>query len=199
MNDKKPRAGMLALQAALVCGIATSVVRADDGPYLTAGYGITAYETRCNGDGCDRRDSGFRTAAGWQLGKHWSAEASYFSDGRFVASDSTSTGVPFHGNAHVHGSGATIGYDLPIVQGLSFGGRVGAAAVKAEFTPGPAPAIGGGRTTAQLLTGLNARWRFTDAWSLRLDWDHTRAKMNRYDGDVNMLSVGVQFGFRSLQ
>lgn len=184
-----------ALAVASMGGLAVPLAAADTGPYVAAGYGTTGYETRCQGDACDRRDSGFRAAAGWQLARNWSLEAIYLNPGTFVASDVTAAGTPFHGRAHVRVTGATVGYSYTFGNAFSLGARAGAASVRAEFTPGPAPAVAGGKTTAQFLGGLDAIWHFSPAWSARLDWDHTRAKMNRYDGDVNALSVGVQFGF----
>jgi Outer membrane protein beta-barrel domain len=183
------------VSAASLTVLAVPLARADTGPYAAAGYGITGYETRCQGDACDRRDSGFRAAAGWQLARNWSLEAIYLDPGTFVASDVTAVGTPFHGRAHVSVFGANVGYSYPFGGVFSLGARAGAASVRAEFTPGPAPAIAGGKTRAQFLGGLYATWHFSPAWSARLDWDHTRAKMNRYDGDVNALIVGVQFGF----
>ena len=191
----KPIAAVLASGVAVFGITAPPAAQAEDGPYVAAGYGITGYETRCNGDACDRRDSGFRAALGWQLAPAWSVEAIYLNPGAFVASDVTPDGVPFHGRAHVRAIGANLGYDYTFGGAFSLGARAGMASVKADFTPGPAPAIAGGHTTAQFLGGLNATWHFLPSWSARLDWDHTRARMNRYDGDVNALSVGVQFGF----
>ncbi len=192
MKFIRPGAALAALLAA-TAGIGWA--HAEDGPYLAAGYGVTGYETRCNGDGCDRRDSGFRVAAGWGFATSWSAEALYLKEGVFVASDITAAGTPFHGDAHVRAFGATLGYSYPISRAFSIGARAGAASVKADFTPGPAPAISGGKSTTQFLGGLNATWHFSSAWSARLDWDHSRARMNRFDGDINMVSAGVQFGF----
>ena len=93
------------------------------------------------------------------------------------------------------GLDATLGYDWVFGGAFTLGPRAGIAAVKANFTPGPPPAVPGGATTTQFLGGAAAAWRITDAWSLHLDWDHTRARMNRFDGDVNVASLGVQFGF----
>jgi hypothetical protein len=184
-----------ALGALLAASAGIGGVHAEDGPYLAAGYGTTGYQTRCNGNACDRRDNGFRLAAGWAFARSWSAETIYLNEGAFVASDVTSGGTPFHGDAHVHAFGATLGYSYPISSAFSIGARAGIASVKADFTPGPAPAISGGKTTAQFLGGLNATWHFSTAWSARFDWDHSRARMNRFDGDINMVSAGVQFGF----
>ena len=172
-----------------------SLAHAADGPYIAAGYAYSGYQTRCNGDGCDRHDSGFRTAVGWGFAKHWSVEALYLDAGHFIASDVTAAGVPFHGRTNVRAWGGTVGFAWPLGAALALGARVGAASVKADFQPGPAPAIAGGMTTTQFLGGLSATWRFSGAWSARLDWDHTRARMNRFNGDVDTASVGIQFGF----
>jgi hypothetical protein len=175
--------------------LAAVPARAADGPYVSAGYAVlTDYRTRCNG-ACDHTDDGFRVAVGWNFFKNFSVEALYLDAGHFVVSDITSGGTPFQGNAKVTLGGATLGYQYPIGAHFALGARVGAAAVKAEFTPGPAPAIAGGKTTTQFLGGLGASWQFTNWCSARLDWDHSRARMNRYDGDINALTLGVQFGF----
>jgi hypothetical protein len=172
-----------------------SLAHAADGPYVAAGYAYSGYQTRCNGDACDRRDGGVRAAAGWAFAKHWSAEALYLDAGHFVASDVTSAGTPFHGRANLRAWGGTVGFAWPLGTAFTLGARVGAASVKANFQPGPAPAIAGGKTTTQFLGGLSATWRFSGAWSARLDWDHTRGRMNRFNGDVDTASVGIQFGF----
>jgi hypothetical protein len=179
---------------ALVLAIAPRAYGAD-GPYVAAGYSYTGYETRCNGGACDRRDSGYRAAVGWHFAKFWSIEAIHLDAGRFVASDVTASGTPFHGNAKVRASGGTVGYEYPIGTAFTIAARVGAAAVTADFEPGPAPAIRGGKSTTQFFGGLTGTYHFSNAWSVRLDWDHTRGRMNRYDGDVNGASVGIQFGF----
>jgi Outer membrane protein beta-barrel domain len=188
------RGSFAACTAALsLSGIAA---HAADGPYATAGYSYSGYETTCDGSvSCDRRSSGFRLAAGWAFAAHWSVEALYLDAGRFDASGATSAGSIFSGRAKLTATGATVGYDWSLGNALSIGPRVGIAAVKADFSPGPAPAIGGGATTAQFFGGAAAVWRLSQAWSLRLDWDHTRARMNRFNGDVNVATVGIQFGF----
>jgi hypothetical protein len=169
---------------------------AADGPYLDAAYTYGGYETRCDGTvSCDRRSGGFRVAGGWAFAHHWSVEASYLDAGRFDASGATADGEIFYGRAKLTAIGATLGYDWSIGSAFSIGPRAGIAAVKVNFDPGPAPAVGGGATSAQFLGGASAAWRISDAWSLHLDWDHTRGRMNRFDGDVNLASFGVRFGF----
>jgi hypothetical protein len=170
-------------------------LRAADGPYIAAGYAVTGFKTLCDGDACDRHDGGFRAAAGWGFAKYLTVEALYLHAGHFVAGNVTSDGTAFHGTAKVTGYGGTVGFEIPLPRGLSLGGRLGGASMKADFRPGPAPAIAGGMTTTQLLAGVTARWQFADHWSLRADWDHTRARMNRFDGDVNAGTIGFQFGF----
>ena len=167
-----------------------------DGPYISAAYSYSGYETRCDGSAsCERRSSGFRVAGGWAFSPHWTVEALYLDAGRFDASGATSEGTIFSGRAKISAVGATLGYDWVFGGAFTLGPRAGIAAVKANFTPGPPPAVPGGATPTQFLGGAAAAWRITDAWSLHLDWDHTRARMNRFDGDVNVASLGVQFGF----
>jgi hypothetical protein len=158
--------------------------QAESGAYLSAGAGITRYETRCKGGACDRSDTGFRLAAGWGFADRWSVEGLWIDAGKFVASDVTPSGVPFRGTAEVGGFGATVGYSLPLGDAFDIAGRLGVASMKADFKPGPAPAIGGGKTTTQPLYNLGVQWRFAPAWSLRADWDGTYARMNRFDGQV---------------
>ena len=177
----------------LLCALGA---HAADGPYVAAAYGYGGFETHCDATlNCERRSSGFRIAGGWALASHWSIEASYLDAGRYDASGTTSDGSVFYGRAKLTAVGATLGYDWMIGDALSVGPRIGMAALKAEFSPGPAPAIRGGATTAQFIGGADAAWRLSEAWSLHLDWDHTRARMNRFDGDVNIARFGVQFGF----
>jgi Outer membrane protein beta-barrel domain len=184
------------LAGATVLSLSGLAAQASDGPYVAADYGYSGYETTCAGSArCDRRGSGFRVAAGWAFAQHWSVEALYLDAGRFDASGTTSGGSIFYGRTRLTAAGATVGYDWLLGNTFSIGPRAGVAAVKADFTPGPAPAIGGGATTAQFFGGAAAAWRISDAWCLHLDWDHTRARMNRFYGDVNVASVGVQFGF----
>jgi hypothetical protein len=168
---------------------------AAEGPYVAAGYAYSGYQTRCDGGACDRRDGGVRAAVGWLFAPHWSIEALYLDAGHFVASDLTAAGTPFHGRAKLSAWGGTLGYDWPLGAKFTVGVRIGMASVKADFTPGPAPAIAGGKTTAQFLGGLSATWHLSSAWSARLDWDHTRGRMNRFNGDVDTASVGIQYGF----
>lgn len=170
--------------------------KAADGPFVAADYTYGAFDTTCDGSAsCDRRSSGFRLAAGWQFAEHWSVEALYLDAGRFDASGATADGSTFSGRTKVTAAGAAAGYDWLFGNAFSIGPRVGLAAVKANFSPGAAPAIGGGETTTQFIGGAAAAWHISDAWNLNLHWDHTRARMNRFDGDVNVASVGIQFGF----
>jgi hypothetical protein len=189
--------GAAALRAAAVVSLlaAASLAQGADGPYVAAGYAYTAYQTRCDGGACDRRDGGFRVATGWGFAKHWSVEAVYLDAGHFVASDVTAAGTPFRGRADLSAWGGTLSYEYPLGTAVTLGVRLGGASVKADFKPGPAPAIAGGKTTPQFLGGLSATWRFSHAWSARLDWDHTRGRMNRFNGDVDAASIGLQYSF----
>jgi hypothetical protein len=193
-NERPARAaGLACLGVLAVCMAPLSY--ADSSFYLTAGAGTTRYETRCEGGACDRSDTGFRLAAGWEFADRWSVEGLWLDAGKFIASDVTPSGAPFHGTAEVSGFGATVGYALPLGESFDIGARVGVASMKADFKPGPAPAIGGGKTTTQPLYNLSARWHFAPAWSLRADWDGTFARMNRFDGQVDVVTVGVQYNF----
>jgi hypothetical protein len=188
-----PRAAAL-LAACAGAGALLSPAAHADGGFAAVGAGRGGFETRCDGDACDRRDTGFRVALGWEAASHWTVEAVYLHPGRFVAGDVTSSGTPFHGRAELTGWGATAGYALPAGP-VVLSARAGLASLKADFTPGPAPASAGGRTTTQFLAGLGARWAVAPHVALRVDWDHSRARINRFAGDVNLVSVGLQFGF----
>lgn len=194
-NERLTRATNLACLGAMLACTALPA-QAESGAYLTAGAGATQYETLCAGGACDRSDTGYRIAAGWGFADRWSVEALWLDPGSFVASDVTASGVPYRGTAEVTGFGATIGYALPIGDAFAIGARLGVASMKADFTPGPAPAIAGGKTTTQPLYGIGAQWRFAPRWSLRLDWDDTFARMNRFDGRVDLFTLGVQFDFK---
>jgi hypothetical protein len=164
------------------------------GPYLAAGYAYSGFETRCDG-ACDSRASGVRIAGGWNIAGHWSLEALYLNDGRFTASEAAADGSPFQGRAKVSAWGGTAGFFWPVTEPLSLGARLGLVSVKAEFEPGAAPAQAGGSTTTQPIAGLTAAWHFTRFLSARLDFDRSRARMNRANGDLNVASLGVQLGF----
>jgi len=182
--------------AALLLTLALApLAQAADGPYVAVGYGLTGFETRCDGGACDRRDSGYRLAAGWGFAQRWSVEVVYLDAGQFIASDRTADGTSFQGHAEVSATGLTLGYALPLGEKFSVGARLGASSVKADFHPGPAPAISGGKTETQFLGGLSGTWQMAPAWTLRLDWDHTKGRMNRFDGDVNVVALGLQYGF----
>lgn len=190
-------AGRLAIRpvAAFLSLALAPLAHAADGPYFAAGYGLTGFETRCDGGACDRRDSGFRLAAGWGFAQRWSVEVIYLDAGEFIASDRTADGTPFYGHADVSATGLTLGYALPLGTKFSIGARLGADSVRAHFHPGPAPAISGGETETRFLGGLTGTWQMAPSWTLRLDWDHTSGRMNRFDGDVNAVGLGLQYGF----
>jgi hypothetical protein len=165
------------------------------GPYAALGASATGFQTRCTGGACDRRAAGVRLAAGWDFASRWSVEALYLDAGRFTASDLTAGGVPFRGRADVSGFGATVGYGFPLGNAFTITAHIGFASVKADFKPGPPPAIAGGKTTTQFLGGLSGTWRLSRSWSARFDWDHTRGRMNRFNGDIDAATVGFQYGF----
>jgi hypothetical protein len=199
MNQISTRIGRFCCSAACAAVAASlltvPLAEAASGPYVAASYAYTGYQTRCDGGACDRRDNGFRAAVGWSFASHWSVEAIYLDAGHFVASDLTAVGTAFQGRANLTAWGATVGYEWPLGAAFTVGARLGAAAVKAEFKPGPAPAIAGGKTTTQFLGGLTATWHLSRAWSARVDWDHTRGRMNRFNGNVDAASIGLQYGF----
>ena len=106
-NAKARRTWAGCLAGLTLAGLA----HAADGPYLSADYAYSGYETRCDGSaGCDRRSNGFRVSAGWAFAQHWSVEALYLDAGRFGASGTASDGSIFYGRAKLTAAGATIGY-----------------------------------------------------------------------------------------
>ena len=183
--------GFLGLLALFV----SSNGRASDGPFITAAFSKSGFETRCLAEACDRRDDGLKLESGWQFANHWSLAALYLDAGHFVASDLTATGRPFEGRVKVQMGAIDGGYTIALGNSLSLLPHLGVARVAADFTPGPAPAIAGDKATMQLLAGLSGRWNFARRLSLCLDWDHTRARMNRENGDVNVASVGLESSF----
>jgi hypothetical protein len=185
-------AGGLALLPAFTLAQAANATR---GPYAALGASATGFQTRCTGGACDRRAAGVRLAAGWDFASRWSVEALYLDAGRFTASDLTAGGVPFRGRVDVRAFGATVGYGFPLGHAFTITARIGLASVKADFKPGPMPAIAGGKTTSQFLGGLSGTWRLSPTWSARFDWDHTRGRMNRFNGDIDAVTVGFQYGF----
>lgn len=186
---------VVGLLLAAVLASALPGARAHADGYVAAGWGATHHRVLCNGGACDRRDTGVRVTLGWTFAPRWSAELLYLDAGTFTASDRTAEGVAFRGRDDVHGIGAALQYRVPLGATFDAGVRLGAASMKSEFSPGPAPAIAGGRTTTQLLYGAGARWTFAPSWSLRADWDRTRARMNRFNGNVDAVTVGVQYSF----
>ena len=148
--DRFHRRGIGRLRAAAPVALlaGASLAQGADGPYVAAGYAYTGYQTRCDGGACERRAGGFRVATGWGFARHWSLEALYLEAGHFVASDVTAAGTPFRGRADLSAWGGTFGYEYPLGAGVTVGVRLGGASVKADFKPGPAPAIAGGKTTA---------------------------------------------------
>jgi hypothetical protein len=181
--------------AFVVLLISAVPAQADNTFHVALGGGASHFATRCDGDACDRRDVGWRVALGWRFRERWSVEAAWLDAGKFIASDVTASATPFNGRAAVRAYGATVAYSWPLNPSLSLDARAGAASVDADFSPGPAPAVALGRTVTRPLYGFTARWRLAPRWSLRADWDGTAGRMNRYDGRLDLFSVGLQYEF----
>ncbi len=185
--------GFMPLLVAL--GLLPAAARAESPFHVAAGGGVTRFNVRCDGTACDRHDGGWRLAAGWAINDRWSVEAAWIDAGRFVASDVTGNGTPFFGRADTRAYGATLAYSWSFGDTLTLDARLGVAAVEADFSPGPAPAIEGGRSVTRPLYGVTGRWRMTPRWSFRADWDGTAGRMNRYDGRIDLIAVGIQYDF----
>ncbi len=184
-----------AMPVLVAMGLLPAVSLAESPLHVAAGGGVTRFHVRCDGDACDRHDGGWRLAAGWAINDRWSVEALWIDAGRFVASDVTSTGTPFFGRADVSAYGATLAYSWSFGGRFALDAKLGVASVDADFSPGPAPAIAGGRSVTRPIYGVTGRWRVTPRWSFRADWDGTAGRMNRYDGRVDLVAVGIQYDF----
>ena len=182
-----------AVLAVFVCGAIPA--QAESRFRVAAGGGPTRFETRCDGNACDRRDAGWRFAVGYAFNERWSVEALWVDAGEFIASDVTAAGTPFFGRADVSAFGATLGRTWALGRSLTLDARLGLASVEADFSPGPAPAIAGGRKVTRAMYGVTARWRLSPHWAMRLDWDGTEGRMNRFDGRVDLVTVGIQYDF----
>lgn len=182
----------LAFFGSLLFGVPT---HAEGAFHVAVGGGATHFATRCDGNACDRSDQGWRIGLGWTLRDRWSIEATWIDAGRFTASDRTAAGTPFFGRVDVRIAAATVGYAWPLSDSLWVAAKLGVASVDSDFSPGPAPAIAGGRTVTRPLYGVSALWRVAPRWSLRADWDGTEGRMNRFDGRVDVYAVGVQYEF----
>jgi hypothetical protein len=158
--------------------------------YLSAGAGLARYNVVCGAAGpCDKSDTGWRLAAGWQADPRWGAELIYLRAGSFKAA-----GNNVAGEAEASGLGLAASYRYPLGSDVAVAARLGVASMKGEFTPS-AGGPGASSTSAQALVGLSLSYDLSKTVAARLDWDGTRVRMAKEAGPLNLVSASLLLRF----
>jgi hypothetical protein len=158
--------------------------------YVSAGAGLARYNVVCGAAGlCDKSETGWRLAAGWQADPAWGAELIYLRAGSFKAA-----GNNVAGKAEASGLGLTASYRYALASDMAVAARLGVASMKGEFTP-DAGGPGTGSTSAQALAGLSLSYDLSKTVAARLDWDSTRARMAKEAGALNLVSASLLLRF----
>lgn len=174
--------------AASLAGLAQPAAAQD--LYLSAGTGLARYNVVCGAAGpCDKSDTGWRLAAGWQADPAWGAELIYLRAGSFKAA-----GDNVAGQAEASGLGLTANYRYALGSEMAVAARLGVASMKGEFTPN----VGGqgtSSTSTQALAGLSLSYDLSKTVAAGLDWDRTRVRMAKEAGPLNLFSASLLLRF----
>jgi OmpA-OmpF porin, OOP family len=168
-------ASMLALSAP-----ASAQGQSDVGWYIGGSIGQTSYDIAGvpAGVSVDDSDTGFKLFGGFQLTRHWGAEASYIDFGTATVSGALSGEVGVEAFTFA-GTGT-----LPLGENFALLGKLG-------FAMWDASGSGGSTDGTDLYFGIGARYSLNRNLGIVVDYEIVDADPD----SVSMLSIGVRYKF----
>lgn len=161
------------------------------GAYLLAAGGTSKYDDSCAGTTtCDTTGNSFKFVGGYRLGNSIAVEGVVLDFGKAKVTIGSLSGEL---KTTAYGGGVALYADTgPWL----FNARLGIASVKAKATARQGTNSGStSETTTSAYAGLGVGYRFTDAVSLELGYDTTRAKIAGEDENVSAFTIGIGVKF----
>lgn len=160
--------------ALLALGLAaTAQPAAAQEAYVTGGIGSSHWNFECGPNGCDRRTTAWRAAAGYRFNRVVALEAFYSDFGR---ARSSTPGLDGRFGATAAGAQVLAGWQFGA---FDIAGKLGGASVHSDFDPAPTSFdVKMSRRHTELIGGLMAGWRFTPNVGVRLDLDIVTAALD---------------------
>ena len=165
------------------------------GFYLGGGVGASQARNFCDDAGafvgsCDDKDTAWKISGGYRFNRYVSAEIGYVNLGK-ISFDGRVGATPFSGSARTDGvEFLAVGY-LPLAQGFSLFGKLGAFLWDSRGDVAVGSFAGGGKDNGTDVTyGLGLQYDFNRNLSARLEWQ-------RYNNiDVDTFGVAALWTFR---
>ena len=166
--------------------------RADiDGPRLPAGFATTSLSR-------DEDEAGFKLFGGYRFTRNLAVEGGYANLGKFGFSGTATPASTFSNSFKVDGWFVDAVAMVPLQQGFSLLGRIGAYFNQVKTSPAATGALAAGphikdRDTS-LKVGLGAQYEVSPALAVRAEWDHFRKvgdPANTGESHINLLSLGM--------
>jgi OOP family OmpA-OmpF porin len=171
--------------------------RADEatGFYLGGSIGQSEIKDACEGlTDCDDSDTAWKAFAGYSFNQYFAVEGGYIDFGEASGTDAGITGSAEAWGVTAHAVGS-----IPIFQGFSLIGRIGAVYWDAE-----ASATSGGTTLTEsddgisLAYGAGVQWMFGRNFGLRAEYevfDGIGDDSTTGESDIHVISAGIVFKF----
>lgn len=213
-SSSKLRMSTLVMFATVATGASSMLQAQDTGWYAGASVGQTETDLRSaqlvsalRGPGysttalnLDDEDSGWKILGGYSFNEWLALEGIYADLGEFSARATLNPPGQLFGETSVQGASLDLVGTLPLTSRFSALARVGLSNMRVEqdFSN---PALGAYFTSESNRDfhekyGIGLEYRFTDAFSLRTEYERYKIDDNRLtDNHVDMLSLGVVFRF----
>jgi hypothetical protein len=159
--------GLALLLQGLACGAGAQEM------YVAGAFGQASWNFDCGPNGCDRRTTAWRMAAGYRFNRVVAVEVFHMDFGRARSS-----------TASLDGAFAAKASGAQVLAGCQFGGfdiagKIGGASVLSEFEPSATSFDVAQRVRrTELIGGLMGGYRFTPNFGVRLDVDVVTAALD---------------------
>ncbi|MDO9520797.1 MAG: OmpA family protein [Pseudohongiella sp.] len=147
------------------------------------------------------RDTAWKILAGYDFNRYLATELTYFDLGNFDFGARLNPAGDLRGKADLSGIGVDVVATLPFTENLSGLFRAGMSrnSVKQSFSSSNATPTGFVNRTSReskAKVGVGLQYDFSDALSLRAEWEQARLPANQItDSKVNLASVGMVYRF----
>lgn len=167
-----------------------------DQPTVPAGFAVTSFDK-------DENDAGFKAYGGYRFTRNLALEGGYARLGKFGFNGTTAPAATFANSFKVDGWFVDAVAMIPLQQGFTVLGRVGAYFNELKTSPsatGPltaGPGIKDRDTSLKL--GLGAQYDLTPMLAVRAEWEHFRKigdAATTGQSNINLLSLGMLVKFQ---
>jgi hypothetical protein len=188
----------LALSVGMVCAANASAqvapARTERLAYFGFGGGITKAQVDCTGTAaCDEQDVGWKGFIGYMFSPNIGVEFTGADLGTHIATFDQGglVKVEFRPSSYaLFGVGA-----LPLGERFALFAKAGVAYVESRVTASGAVSGGGKDAETNVAFGLGGTVQVMKGFAVRGEWERYRAKYSNRSGDVDLLSLSLQFQF----